>query len=56
MSEAPLTRTGVLDAARPDFQVDQLQAGIWRLVSNVEARGDFPVDFAIAMLGFGTYQ
>jgi hypothetical protein len=56
MSDAPLTRTGDLDVTRPDFQVDQPQAGVWRLVSDVKARGDYPVHFAFAMLGFGNYR
>jgi hypothetical protein len=56
MSSAPLTRAGDLDVARPDFQVDQPQDGIWRLISDVKARGDYPVHFAFSMLGFGTYR
>lgn len=39
-----------------EFQVNQPEAGIWRMVSDVRARGPFPVHFALAMLGFGIYR
>ena len=38
------------------FKVDQPEAGIWRMVSDVRARGPFPVHFALVMLGFGMYR
>lgn len=44
------------DTLTTEFQVDQPSAGIWRLVSDVHARGPFPVFFAFAMLGFGMYR
>jgi hypothetical protein len=56
MSEAPLTPAGPADDVHREFQVDQPQPGVWRLVSDVRARGDYPVHFAFTMLGFGGYR
>jgi len=39
-----------------EFQVDQPQADIWRLKSNLRNRGDFPFHFAAYLLGFGGYR
>ena len=50
-----------LAQARPgstldQFEVDRLNAGVWRLMSDTEKRGPFPVHVAFSMLGFGMYQ
>ncbi|MGO9239601.1 MAG: hypothetical protein ACLQBJ_02235 [Bryobacteraceae bacterium] len=44
------------DGGDRNFQVDQPQTGVWRRVSDVEARGPYPVHFALVMLGFGRYR
>ena len=44
------------DMLEREFKVDQPEAGVWRLVSDVASRGPFPVNFALNMLGFGIYQ
>jgi hypothetical protein len=49
-------RRGASDPLTRVFQVDQPEAGVWRLASDVNARGPFPVHFALAMLGFGMYR
>jgi len=51
-----LRRRGAVDLLAREFKVDQPEAGIWRLVSDVRARGPFPVQFALVMLGFGMYR
>jgi hypothetical protein len=47
---------GAAAALLRDFQVDQTQPGVWRLVSDTEERGSWPVHFALTMLGFGMYR
>jgi len=54
-AEAIASRTGA-DLLAREFQVDQPETGIWRMVSDVQARGPFPVHFALVMLGFGMYR
>jgi hypothetical protein len=44
------------DPAGVEFRVDQLMPGVWRLDSDIRARGPWPVHFALAMLGFGEYR
>ena len=39
-----------------EFHLDRPQADVWRLASDTRERGDFPVHFAVAMLGFGGYR
>jgi hypothetical protein len=57
LSPAPLLRRkGGADPIGHEFQVDQPDAGVWRLTSDVRARGPFPVHFALVMLGFGMYR
>lgn len=51
-----LRRRGAADPLAREFKVDQPEAGIWRMVSDVRARGPFPVHFALVMLGFGMYR
>ena len=53
---APKQLPGPADTLRRDFQVDQLQPGIWSLVADIRARGQFPVHLGIQMLGFGMYR
>jgi hypothetical protein len=47
---------GATDPLANQFRVDQPNPGIWRMVSDVRARGPFPVHFALSMLGFGRYR
>lgn len=54
-AEAMASQTGA-ELLAIEFQVDQPEAGIWRMLSDVRARGPFPVHFALAMLGFGMYR
>jgi hypothetical protein len=57
LSSAELSRRrGAADLLAREFQVDQPEAGVWRLVSDVQARGPFPVHSALIMLGFGMYR
>jgi hypothetical protein len=57
LSETKLAQQqGPFDYVRREFQVDQPQTGVWRLVSDVQARGPSPVHFALIMLGFGVYR
>ena len=51
-----LRRKGAADLLKREFQVDQLEPGVWQLVSDIQARGPFPVHFALIMLGFGVYR
>jgi hypothetical protein len=51
-----LRRRGAADLLAGEFKVDQPEAGIWRMVSDVRGRGPFPVHFALVMLGFGMYR
>lgn len=52
----PKQSPGPADTVRRDFQVDQPQPGVWSLVSDIAARGQFPLHFGIQMLGFGMYR
>jgi len=52
LSEVPI----FANSRKREFQTDQPGAGVWRLISDVQARGDFPVHFAMTMLGFGAYR
>jgi hypothetical protein len=57
LSAAPLTKSrGPTDHLRTEFQVDQPSAGVWRLTSDVKARGQYPVLFAMQLLGYGEYR
>jgi hypothetical protein len=57
LSAGPLTQNSVYANDRQrEFQVDQPEAGVWRLISDVQARGAYPVHFAMTMLGFGEYR
>ena len=57
LSERPPADHGVTtDNVRREFQSDEPQTGVWRLVSDVNQRGPWPVHFALIMLGFGVYQ
>lgn len=57
LSTGPLSQNPVFANNRNrEFQVDQPEAGVWRLISDVQARGAFPVHFAMLMLGFGAYR
>jgi hypothetical protein len=38
------------------FQVDQPEAGVFRLQSDLQQRGPWPMHFAMTMLGFGEYR
>jgi hypothetical protein len=38
------------------FQVEHPETGVWRLLSDVQARGPWPVHFALSTLGFGEYR
>ena len=39
-----------------EFQIEHLEPGRWRLVSDIKARGPFPFHFAMSKLGFGVYR
>jgi hypothetical protein len=57
LSEAPLwQQPGPADTVHTQFQVDQPQPGVWRLISDLQMRGPFPFSFAIQALGFGVYR
>jgi hypothetical protein len=57
MSPSKLAERGMFgDAARNQFLVNQPQIGIWRFASNIAERGDYPMHFAMLMLGFGMYR
>jgi hypothetical protein len=49
-------RRGGADTMKTEFQTTQPEAGLWRLISDLKSRFDFPVHFAMAMLGFGLYR
>jgi len=51
-----LRRAGAADLLGREFQVDQPEAGVWRLISDVREKGPFPVHFVMVMLGFGMYR
>ena len=57
LSPSPLLRRpGMADLLGREFKVDQPEAGVWSLTSDVRARGPFPVHFAFVTLGFGMYR
>ncbi len=57
LSAVPLAKSlGPNDTLRREFQVDQPTAGVWRLISDVKARGPYPVLFAMQLLGYGEYR
>jgi hypothetical protein len=57
LSAAPLAKSpGRIDNLRREFQVDQPRAAVWRLISDVKARGPYPVLFAMQLLGYGEYR
>jgi hypothetical protein len=57
LSETELAQHGMLgNGVRREFRVDQPQSGVWRLVSDVQKSGPWPVHFALVMLGFGMYR
>lgn len=56
LSQAPLTAADPAEMVHGQFLIDQAEPGVWRLVSDIKAKGDFPVHFALAMLGFGGYR
>lgn len=49
-------RRGSADTLYTQFQIDRPETGLWRLNSDIQARGPWPVSFAFTMLGFGIYQ
>lgn len=51
-----LQRPGAPDLVSREFQIDQPEAGVWRLTSDVNARGPYPLHFGLALLGFGEYR
>ena len=53
---ALLRRGGAADLLGREFKIDQPEPGIWRIVSDVQARGPFPIHFALVVLGFGMYR
>lgn len=57
LSQSDIAEHGLMgDNLRRQFQVDQRQTGVSRLTSNIAERGQYPVHFAMAMLGFGMYR
>jgi hypothetical protein len=54
LSATPLlVSTYTPDVLSREFKVDQPQPGVWRLVSNLNDRGDSPAHIAFMLLGFG---
>jgi hypothetical protein len=53
---SPLQFGPTADHLQREFQIDQLQPGVWRMASDLAQRGGFPMHFAMLMLGFGMYQ
>jgi hypothetical protein len=51
-----LPRRSAVDPLAHEFKVDHPGEGVWRMVSDVHARGNFPVHFALIMLGLGMYR
>jgi hypothetical protein len=47
---------GPANSIRRQFKIDQPQPEVWRLVSDVQQRGPWPLQLALAMLGFGDYR
>jgi hypothetical protein len=57
LSSAHPVQAGVFaDILTREFQVDHPENGVWRLTSDIQARGPFPFHFALEMLGFGLYR
>lgn len=57
LSARPLSQSPAFARNRErEFKVDQPDAGVWRLMSDVRTRGPYPVHFAMSMLGFGEYR
>jgi hypothetical protein len=56
LSQVRPAQRGTSDSLRREFQIDQPQAGVWRLVSDIGQRGPWPVHLALMMLGFGMYR
>jgi hypothetical protein len=57
LSEADMTpRGGVASTLARPFDVDHPEPGVWRLTSDVKARGPWAVHEAVTMLGFGDYR
>lgn len=57
LSTAPLAKSrGPVDSLRTEFQIDQPSAGVWHLISDVKARGSYPVLFAMQLIGYGEYR
>jgi hypothetical protein len=57
LSAAPLSkRPGPIDNLRREFQIDQPDTGVWRLISDLKSRGPYPVTVAMQMLGYGEYR
>ena len=56
LSETQPAQSGAPDSMLRQFQIDEAQTGVLRLVADVEHRGPFPMHFAMVMLGFGLYR
>lgn len=57
LSEADVTpRGGLAGALARSFDVDHPEPRVWRLISDITARGPWPVHEAMTMLGFGDYR
>jgi hypothetical protein len=57
LSEAQLAQHGAFaNSLQREFQIDRSEAGVWRLLADIQKRGPFPVHFALTMLGFGMYR
>lgn len=55
LSNGPLKKAADYDSVR-EFQIEQPAPGDWRLVSDLQKRGAFPLHFGMVMLGFGVYR
>ncbi|MGA3028287.1 MAG: hypothetical protein ABSF98_26365 [Bryobacteraceae bacterium] len=56
LSSARPVQEGAFGDLKRAFQVDHPESGVWRLSSDIQAKGEFPVHFALEMLGFGLYR
>jgi hypothetical protein len=57
LSDAQMApRSGGPDVLARQSDVDHPEPGVWRLISDVNARGPWPVHLAMTLLGFGDYR
>ena len=57
LSEAQMApRSGGPDLLARQFDVDHPEPGVWRLISDIKARGPWPVHLAMSLLGFWDYR